>query len=500
MTGHSFLFVLLPHVSLLSANLQQLPMPVDQALRSAGWLLAFNLAALVLLSRWRPPAAAAATLSWFYAGVSLYLGVLALQRLAALSLPETSVAAGFFAGWAGLAAWLGRVPSGPDNRHRLFTLAGLVVIVVAAAMTAAGLRGERATWGGAVARLVADAPAPVTIPAERPDIYYIVLDGFGRPDVLERRFGVPVQAPLEGLERSGWTISRRSVTNYTQTYLSLASALNGGYLDGVAAVMKDSQDRRPLHALIQRSGPIAALRRAGYSFRMIGSNTSVTARHEQADRCDCRWPGLNEFENALLAMTPLRVLPIYGPTHGGQYQAVVGGFAALEREIRSPGPALVFAHIIVPHPPFVVDEHGRSTYKVGPVVYSDGDQYPGTEAEYRSGYQAQTRFVLDRLEVLTRLLAARSRPSVVVVHGDHGPGSRYSHVALERADMAERLPIFMAIRPAGPGGIVPDDLSPVNVLRVIFNTHFGGQYRLLPNRSYYSPWRAPYRLTTVVTR
>ena len=51
--------------------------------------------------------------------------------------------------------------------------------------------------------------------------------------------------------------------------------------------------------------------------------------------------------------------------------------------LRSPGPALLFAHIIVPHPPFVVDEQGRSTYKVGPVVYSDGDQYPGTEAARR---------------------------------------------------------------------------------------------------------------------
>lgn len=43
-------------------------------------------------------------------------------------------------------------------------------------------------------------------------------------------------------------------------------------------------------------------------------------------------------------------------------------------------------------------------------------------------------------------------------------------------------------------------ISPVNSFRVIFNSQFGTEYPLLPDRSYFAPGDLPYSLTDVTDR
>jgi hypothetical protein len=352
-------------------------------------------------------------------------------------------------------------------------------------------------WTPAVSALVAGAPAVVRMPPGPPDIYYIVLDGLGRPDVLRQQYGEDVTPFLDRLRELGWVFPEKSRTNYSQTYPSLASALSGTYLDPVAAVMGDSRDRRALYDVMQHSGPIRALKRHGYRFRLFGSRTSVTRTHALADACDCRPAGLNEFENGLLTITPFRALPLYGPTYGSHYRTVVSAFDRIAAMATDGGPQLVLAHVILPHPPFVVDENGGPIVLGGPLVYGDGDHFAGTRESYRDGYTQQLRYTMRQLVAFAERVDARRRAAIIVVHGDHGPGASYSHRSLAETDVTERFPIFMGLRLGRPDAQVPADLSPVNVFRVIFNARFGGDFELLPHRSYYSTWAAPYQLTEV---
>jgi hypothetical protein len=397
------------------------------------------------------------------------------------------------------AAWLGAPPRSADKRYQTLNVAAATLIVVCGIMIAnetTAWAGRR--WSAVTSKLVAEAPVPTLTPQSPPDIYYIVLDGFGRPDVLRDRYGVDLSPGLARLRELGWSLPTSSRTNYSQTYLSLASALNGTYLDPVAAVMHDNRDRRALHDVIQHAGPITALKRRGYRFRMVGSNTSVTKTHAQADDCDCRSAGLNEFENGLLTITPFRALPLYDPTFGSHYDAVVSAFDRVAEEPLDSHPQVTLAHVMMPHPPFVLDEEGEPIIIRGPLVYGDGDQFAGNVADYRAGYARQARYAMRQLVRFGEWIETRRRPAIVIVHGDHGPGARYSHRSLAQTDVAERFPIFMGVRLDVPDTSIPDDLSPVNVFRVVFNARFGGDYQLLPNHSYYSTWAAPYQLTEVV--
>ena len=501
-TFHSFVFVAAPALVFLVANMRQLAVPPSEALRAVAWLALANLALLAALAPWRDLRASAVTLTVFYLALSFYtLG----YKLAALTMPLTSevpVAAGYVVVALSLSLWLGRTPAGADRRYQTLnvaagTLAAVCTIMLAIESTA--IAGRR--WEAVTRDLAAKGPRPTVLPEQPPDIYYIVLDGLGRPDVLKERYGVDVSREVDRLRQLGWSIPLDSRANYSQTYLSLASALNGTYVDPIAGVMRDRRDRRALDELIQRAGPIAGLKALGYRFRLIGSNTSVTQRHRLADECDCRAAGLNEFENGLLTITPFRALPLYRATFGSHYASVLTAFDRIMAGRPGAAPQLVLAHVILPHPPFVLDRDGYPVIHRGPLVFGDGDHFPGTLEDYRKGYGEQVRFTMTRLVDLATRLKAGKTPAIVVVHGDHGPGARYSHLSLDNTDVSERLPIFLGMHVEGlSDASMPSNMSPVNTFRLIFNFRFGSRLPLLANRSFYSTWNEPYRLAEVHVR
>ncbi|MGE3513254.1 MAG: hypothetical protein AB7N65_30715, partial [Vicinamibacterales bacterium] len=73
--------------------------------------------------------------------------------------------------------------------------------------------------------------------APRRDIYYIVLDGLGRPDVLHDVYGLDLEPLVATLRGHGFYVADRARSNYGQTFLSLASTLNMADLDSLATAL-----------------------------------------------------------------------------------------------------------------------------------------------------------------------------------------------------------------------------------------------------------------------
>ena len=79
-------------------------------------------------------------------------------------------------------------------------------------------------------RVFASPRHRVTASSALPDIYYIILDGYARADVLDSVYGYDNSEFIFWLEQHGFQVARGSRSNYSQTYLSLASSLNMTYL------------------------------------------------------------------------------------------------------------------------------------------------------------------------------------------------------------------------------------------------------------------------------
>jgi len=87
---------------------------------------------------------------------------------------------------------------------------------------------------------VGSSSAVVSTQASTPDICYIILDGYGRADMLQSVYGFDNSEFINALEQRGLVVENGSQSYYPRTILSLASSLNMQYLDTMSKAMNDS--------------------------------------------------------------------------------------------------------------------------------------------------------------------------------------------------------------------------------------------------------------------
>ncbi len=127
-----------------------------------------------------------------------------------------------------------------------------------------------------------------------------------------------------------------------------------------------------------------------------------------------------------------------------------------------PRPTFCLAHVVAPHPPFVFDRDGNdisaenSSYRLTDgKLWSDLDRHGGPD-DYASHYRDQATYITARVErSSTRSSPARPEPPVIIIQGDHGPGSHFDTDAAEPNDLVERLSILnlCLIPGAGAAGL-----------------------------------------------
>ena len=98
-----------------------------------------------------------------------------------------------------------------------------------------------------------------------PDIYYIILDGYGRSDVLQELYDYNNSQFISSLEDKGFVVATDSHSNYIHTTLSLASPLIWIYRDNIGdGIGEDYQSLEPTAEMIRHSRLRAFLEERGY--------------------------------------------------------------------------------------------------------------------------------------------------------------------------------------------------------------------------------------------
>ena len=326
-----------------------------------------------------------------------------------------------------------------------------------------------------------------------PDIYWIVLDGYGRADVLKEIYGVDASPFLASLKRKGFYIADQSHSNYMQTVYSIPSALNLSYLEPMPANLSGY---KYFPELISNNRLMALLRQCGYRMAAFETGFFFT-NYPDADIFLSFGTDLNEFEGLLLAGTPLDLLleKLDLEPQERSYEAhrarVHYSFDKLAELPGLSGPKFVFAHIISPHPPFVFDAQGRPVQPGRSYSIGDGDDYRGSWTEYRKGYAAQVQYVNQLLDkTVSEIISRSSAPPVIVIQGDHGPGAFLEWESPDRSCLWERTSILNAYYlPNGGSQDLYPTISPVNSFRIVLNTYFGTNLELLPSETYFTSHR-----------
>jgi hypothetical protein len=351
----------------------------------------------------------------------------------------------------------------------------------------------------------------LTPPAELPNIYYIVLDAYPRADNLLELYGHDNSGFVDFLSSRGFFVARGATSNYSRTIFSLASSLNFGYMDGLAELVgKEQTNLRPARCLIEESRARDILSRYGYRFVALRSGFNNT---ELKGADVYLTPGQRgEFETALIRTTAASPVNKWFLRHSGTVagayrerdrQRILYAFEKIPEAARDDRPVFVFAHIVAPHPPFVFDREGGDVENNRYFSFKSSnhliDQDGLTRSQYRDQFLEQLLFINGKVEALLDSLISNSRiPPIIILRGDHGPGTFSDHSRLEYTYLGDRFSILYAVLiPDACENSLYDSITPVNTFRIIFNTCFGSSIPLLEDRNFYTTFENPYRFIEV---
>ena len=359
-------------------------------------------------------------------------------------------------------------------------------------------------WNYSQLEAVSESVDAHSNPGRLPNIYYIILDGYARRDTLRELYGYDNSGFENELVNRGFYVAERSVSNYAQTIMSLASSLNLLHLQEIgSAVGSGSVDREPLIRAIRENNAIGIL--SEYDYQYVAFTSGYSGVDIKNADVVMRAPySLSEYEATLLTTTPLLdvmyELGLYDPweMHRKRLSFI---FDTLPEVGLSSRPAFVLVHIISPHPPFVFGENGEKIEQreINPgryFTFRDGiiKRWGLDVDEYRSSYVAQLRFINSRiLDTVDRIFAANDVPPVIIIQGDHGPRSLLDldtdsiQPNPGPQSVRERMRILNAYHiPKGGNSLLHPGVTPVNSFRIVFRHLLGMNFGLLPDRSYYT--------------
>jgi hypothetical protein len=346
---------------------------------------------------------------------------------------------------------------------------------------------------------------------ELPDVYYIILDAYGRADILARIFDHDNAYFLDNLRSKGFYVVDKARSNYAQTSLSITSSTNMDYIQNLVPNLDpDNSNRDVLWGLIENNRVMQLMKSLGYktvafSTGLDGTDLQNVDIYYSAGKMDeiVTLSAISPFESMLIYTSgglilsdSLIVLPSYLPILKYPFEVrrarTLTAFEKLSEIPEFEEPTFTFAHIIAPHPPFVFDRDGNPIDPNEP--FSLGFAY-GKETEedledFVKGYREQLIFVNRCItQVIEDILAKSETPPIIILQADHGPKAKSPEIPYTR----ERMTILNAYYIQGnPSELLYDTITPVNTFRVVFDEVFGGDFKLLPDRVYFSLYKKPY--------
>jgi hypothetical protein len=356
---------------------------------------------------------------------------------------------------------------------------------------------------------VIQSPKSAVDSKDKRDIYYIILDGYSRQDVLKDVYGYDNSDFINYLRTNGFTVLDKGQSNYTQTAVSLSSSLNMDYINFAAEQAgHESDDYLPLFNLFRRNRVRQILEGQGYQTVSIFSDYFFTSwddakfyyspfrghitELEEPYYATTAFSLLYEFETPI---TPFlrNILPL--ASYGKRRATIQYIFSKIPEIAKLPSPKFVFIHLIIPHPPFVLDENGDAITTNYPYSPGDGATFQGTPEEYKLGYIKQVQYVNARMkDVIQQILSTSTSQPIIIIQGDHGGGLNLT-LSPQTSCLWERFSILNAIYPSNDA--LYESMTPVNTFRVIMNSYLKTNYNLLPDRHFFSPLGQPYNFTEI---
>ena len=319
-----------------------------------------------------------------------------------------------------------------------------------------------------------------------PDIYYLILDSFGRSDVLHELYNIDISHFSDFLESNGFVIAENALAAHPMTWLSVPAVLKQDYQADPSSKAPPIEYTSQDLVMSPENRTHRSLFTQGYEFITAAPPFSPFCNRLSTDQYQlCLGQESTNLHDAAVRYQLVRMTPLLGLADHGllpdrisswvqgldllRKPGTVGGKAFLVNQIldsvankysaSDSQPLFVVAHMMHAHPPFTLNSDCQNRTKDRVPDLSDWDDPDG----YRMGLECVQSQV-------SELLDAISPSAIVVLQADHGPlwgdpGSTDESIV----EIWARTAVFSAVRlPPRCRSEVSDSFAGVNTFRLVF--------------------------------
>ena len=355
--------------------------------------------------------------------------------------------------------------------------------------------------------------ATQSLQTDTPDVYYIVLDGYDREDLLKQDMHLDNSQFISALEGLGFVVPNCTTSNYDFTLPSMGATLNMNYLDALGynySELAQEDVTGPLTTLTKNNLVMQKFKDLGYKiitlktiFPFINFPNSDIVYDVQADTGSLQKMEAYQFQYVFMMTTMMQVIisrsvgtpedfinlpqpvlefinPLYDNKRGIYFQTFQQNLYQLEKlktVSQVPGKKFLYAHLLVTHTPFVFTSSGSFRTELDMTINPD---ITNVKKDYENitGYKDQITFVDGPiLTIVKNILAQSKTPPIIILQGDHG-----NFLSGHKDDKQFEILNAYYLPGKGKDKIYPT-ITPVNSFRLIFSTYFNQDYPLLPDRS-----------------
>ncbi len=403
----------------------------------------------------------------------------------------------YLAGAALLIRWTFKPLPGSPRINGLMTLASAYLIIAALAATGVDLhRASRPVSAGEPAPSQTQTISTPDSIRYKPDVYYIILDGYARTDVLKALYKYDNSEFIGFLERLGFYVPKNSYSNYSRTLPSLASSLNMKHLGltdsqagetgqpkAIAGSREAKAHDKRFFGLIRNNEVMRRFKRHGYRIVNLASTWSATMSLPQADiryKYGRSW-FKTEFDQVLFGTSLFKAFDIGFRQDLANWHLY--NFHQMPKLAELKSPKFVFAHFVLPHSPYVFDRNGNALKEVRYENMWDKETNDFASAQ---AYRDQLIFTSRKAaEMIEQILRRSKTPPIIIVQADHGM-NLVVNSPFKLVKTARHAIFSSYYFPDGDYSRLYDSISPVNTFRVILNQYFGENLELLQDASYYT--------------
>ena len=335
-----------------------------------------------------------------------------------------------------------------------------------------------------------------------PDIYYFVFDRYANQNILLKYFDFDNSQLVDFLNKNNFYVGEKSSANYPATFLSLSSSLNMKYLNFLENILGRNYSGRAIiySLLLQNNEVVSFLKERGYKYIHIGSSYPPTKFNKLADENYNKFLNYDEFqlflyENTLWNTISEKIFSkrIYLGVHflNKVIDNLPYRIKIIDKQISSKGPKFVFAHLLLPHRPFLFSKDCE------PLDFESVRKITDEE-----GYINQLICANKEIKNIVEKIKKKSKRSAVIIfqsdEGPYLPNKYFINGQNIKINNKESYLIHSLILNAY---YLPDkkiaqtnadylnvglyeNFTPVNSFRLIFNYYFGTNFKILEDKNF----------------